>query len=1138
MGCPDSEQLRQLTTGHLEQDEYVRVLGHLNTCVSCQQTIEALFVEGRIASVLASLSSGEQPPEGPELDRAISELKSLATIAPAEDGPDDEEDVLLDFLQPSENPEHLGYLDGYEVLEVIGQGGMGIVLKAHDPKLDRVVAIKVLSPALASVAGARERFLREARAAAAVNHEHVVAVHAVGETNRLPFLVMEYVNGRSLQDRIESEASLPLEDVLRIGLETASGLAAAHAHGLVHRDVKPANILLESGAQRVKITDFGLARAADDVHLTRSGVLAGTPQYMSPEQAGGKAVDARSDLFSLGSLMYAICTGRPPFDAESLVGSIRQVSEGAPPPIRQLNPDVPDWLTEIVEKLLAKDPERRFQSASEVADLLGRHLAHLQQPEAAPPPPRLSRSRRPRGWRVAAALLGVLLVLGVAEVTGMTNFAETLATILRIETPQGTLVVKITDPRVKVLVDADRGEIALSGVGDHELTLRPGRYQWQALQDGVAVERDWVTIERDGKKAVEVVLETPRASTNSIDLLQLIDPQRDSVSPSWNIDEQALVSSGDVSLLQIPFVPPEQYNLELEAERLAGVDCLSLGLVVGGQQATVALDAYAEEHGNLAGLFEIDGQRRVHNENSALGTVFPRGELTRVTVAVRKSGVSVASGGKTLFDWQGNPNRLSLRSLWSPRHPECLFVASYNSSFRITRLDLRPVSGEGRQLFTDEAPGDVDQVAAERALWRGGSVCVSVDDGPPLDVRRFRDLPASFRLLGVALRGRKQVTPADLASLKGLDRLERLDLANSSTRDEDLQHLPDLPSLAELDLSLARISDAGLADLPRRWPGLRRLILCGTAISDEGTNHIAGLMQLEELDVSGTQVSDTGLKAFKGSKSIKRLVLDHTAISDGGLVQLSELPGLEYVSFVGTEVSDAGLQHLRELEGLKGVCLFATRVSGEGIDDLRQRLPRCLVEGDPRQAVDLLSLVDPSRDAVRGKWYFEADALVSPEETYGRLQLTYAPPEEYVLELVAARRAGEDCLTVGVVAGGRQPLLIFDQGWDRGTGLGYIDGRRGHETEAARATRVFTRPEPVRVLIVVRRSHITAACAGRVLIDWRGDFQRLSHSPLWAVPDENSLFIGAFRSSFAISKLRLIPISGTGTVVPPGNRRE
>src|SRR5205814_7849889 len=216
--------------------------------------------------------------------------------------------------------------------------------------------IKVMAPQLAASATARRRFTREARAAAAVTHDHVVTIHAVEDAGPLPHIVMQFVAGHSLQDRLDRTGPLQLQEVLRIGMQAASGLAAAHAQGLVHRDIKPANILLENGVERVKLTDFGLARAANEASLTQSGVDAGTPQYMSPEQAEGKAIDQRTDLFSLGSVLYAMCTGRAPFRASGTMAVLKRVCEGTPTPIRETNPEIPAWLIEIIERLHAKAP--------------------------------------------------------------------------------------------------------------------------------------------------------------------------------------------------------------------------------------------------------------------------------------------------------------------------------------------------------------------------------------------------------------------------------------------------------------------------------------------------------------------------------------------------------------------------------------------------------------------------------------------------------------------------------------------------------------------------------------------------------------------------------------------------------------
>ena len=224
--------------------------------------------------------------------------------------------------------------------------------------------------------------------------------------NGLPYLVMEYVSGSSLQQKIDGGGALQAAQILRIGMQIASGLAAAHAQGLVHRDIKPANILLENSVERVKITDFGLARSIDDVQITQAGAVYGTPLYMSPEQAQGERVDQRSDLFSLGSVMYAMCTGRPPFRGDTSLAVLKRVCDDTPRPIREVNPEIPAALAEIVNKLMAKNPDARFQTAGAVAELLSRYLAHLQhdpltpyQVEGQPQPlaPRPARTRNAVG---------------------------------------------------------------------------------------------------------------------------------------------------------------------------------------------------------------------------------------------------------------------------------------------------------------------------------------------------------------------------------------------------------------------------------------------------------------------------------------------------------------------------------------------------------------------------------------------------------------------------------------------------------------------------------------------------------------------------------------------------------------------
>jgi serine/threonine protein kinase len=439
----DPDRLHQLASGCLPSAELGSLEEHLQECPQCQSDLD------RLAAASPWLG-------------AVRRYLGEETVAYTETGSSTE--PALDFLIPSDWPDSLGRLGPYEVKGLLGRGGMAVVLKAVDPALNRTVAIKVLAAHLASCGAARQRFLREARAAAAVVHEHVVAVHAVDETAGLPYLVMEYVPGRSLQERLDRQGPLSLPEVLRIGMQAAAGLAAAHAQGLVHRDIKPANILLENGVERARLTDFGLARAVSDAALTQSGVVAGTPQYMAPEQARGESVDHRSDLFSLGSTLYAMCTGHPPFRAESAVAVLRRVSDDEPRPIRELNAEVPMWFADIIAKLHAKDADQRFQTAGEVSELLGRCLAHLQQPLTVPLPPSLTRPpdrfrRRRRSARWAAAVVALLTVSVAAPFAfhegQKPTVEEVPARVEEVPAPQSSDVFRLSDRAHREIEDVE-----------------------------------------------------------------------------------------------------------------------------------------------------------------------------------------------------------------------------------------------------------------------------------------------------------------------------------------------------------------------------------------------------------------------------------------------------------------------------------------------------------------------------------------------------------------------------------------------------------------------------------------------------------------------------------------------------------
>jgi WD40 repeat protein len=430
--CPQTDELRELLGGLASGPQFETRTQHLDQCQRCQAKLEELATGGtnlsQVVERLHQAVPAAQSAYWPAL-RAVEQSPVLApafaqTLAPETPSPEPKQklkDSSVNFLLPPSDPADLGRLEQFVVMRVLGRGGMGIVLEAFDSRLQRNVAIKVLDPELAGDETARQRFCREARAAASITHENVVAVHQVEKAadNGLPYLVMQLVAGETLEQRLLREKELPIKEIVRIGLQAAQGLAAAHAQGLTHRDVKPGNILLEPPHDRVKLTDFGLARIADDVKLTRTGFVTGTPLYMAPEQALGESADPRSDLFSLGAILYEMCAGQPPFQGNSALAILKQIVESKHRPLRELNPDVPHWLAELVDELLAKKPEDRYQSAADLAEVLDYHWTHLRTSSADLPAvcqvelaQRASRTR----WILAgvgAALLAVGLIAGM-----------------------------------------------------------------------------------------------------------------------------------------------------------------------------------------------------------------------------------------------------------------------------------------------------------------------------------------------------------------------------------------------------------------------------------------------------------------------------------------------------------------------------------------------------------------------------------------------------------------------------------------------------------------------------------------------------------------------------------------------------
>jgi len=354
---------------------------HLDVCSICQEKMEEISAHSQWWQDQGNFvrSTMEQMNSSTELDRQMLSSCQLDITR-------HEDSILAGNLEAPTHPEFLGRLGPYEIESVIGRGGMGVVYKGFDTELQRVVAIKMLLPHLANNGPARQRFQREARSAAGISHANVVEIYHVHSNVAHPYLVMQFVQGDSLQKTVDRHGSLESETIASYGSQIAEGLAAAHEQGLVHRDIKPANILRRMDSQRVFITDFGLARTIDEANFTCTGLVVGTPHYMSPEQCNGRRAESSSDLFSLGCLLYFLATGRPPFRGESSMSVMNRICHSEHRKVTEINPLISPPLANVIDKLLAKEQDNRFESATETADVLKQVLAHIQKPDENPAP--------------------------------------------------------------------------------------------------------------------------------------------------------------------------------------------------------------------------------------------------------------------------------------------------------------------------------------------------------------------------------------------------------------------------------------------------------------------------------------------------------------------------------------------------------------------------------------------------------------------------------------------------------------------------------------------------------------------------------------------------------------------------------
>lgn len=579
------------------------------------------------------------------------------------------------------------FLGKYKLLELRGRGAMGAVFKAVQPPMGRIVALKVMAKEVLKDANAVARFQREIRSAATLNHPHIVAALDADCVNDTYFLVMEFVEGQDLKEWLKKNGAAPVNWACECIRQAALGLQHAHERHMIHRDIKPGNLLVQTDATTgrpvVKILDMGLARLAsdqrDEKEVTHTGQVMGTPDYIAPEQAvSAKHADIRADIFSLGCTLFELLTGRATYTGNNVMEKLMARALQDAPRVSSLRPEVLPTLDAVVAKMLARDVNQRYQTPGEVAAALAPFALEGGAPSndvtvMIPADSEAATGTWPSG--VDATFAGTS-----AEPTG--TVAATVPVFSPPEEPEWSApTVSPSGARFK---SANKKSAMWWGLAGAVLVMAiVAAGTWLARRPDQASQRNSVT---KGKGSVQ---SSSEPETGPIDLIKRIDPKRHYVMSLWRKEGGVLISPDEpATRLQVPFEPPANYDVKLVAERKKGTDMLGIGLIVQGRQVMMVFDAYGR---TATGLHLVDGQSVHDNETRYKDRIFVDGRPSVIVCRVRGNKVRVTADGKEILDWRGDSTRLKQDEYWSVPAKNLLYLAAWNTSFHITELKVTRV---------------------------------------------------------------------------------------------------------------------------------------------------------------------------------------------------------------------------------------------------------------------------------------------------------------------------------------------------------------------------------------------------------------------------------------------------------------
>jgi serine/threonine protein kinase len=894
-------------------------------------------------SVEDSRSRAARPPLSPEVGSGdAGSVTPQTVVKPA---------ALEETIEFHASPEvaEIGPLSGYRILDVLGRGGMGLVLLAEDLQLKRRVAVKVMRPELAANEQARRRFLREAQSAAAVTHDHIIAIHHVGEDRGMPYLVMPLLQGETLAVRLRREGRLPPDESCRIAHEVAAGLAAAHAHGLIHRDIKPSNIWLEAcdsvrGGVRVKILDFGLARVAEcdepESAITHSGTVVGTPAYMAPEQADGKPVDGRADLFSLGCVLYHMATGAPPFQGPTRMSLFYALANHNPPPPSSVNPSVPQPMSNMVMQLLAKDPAARPASALIVAETLTSIRRAAAWKEAGPLPSPLAAGRR---GPLIAAIAAVLLIGGIATAYFVIPGSNREVDPPSIPNSDGSpaIVAKDEGPLAKVPPDPvrtkDRPVFAAKShrAAAEAILKRGGTVSVRSTnRSGPIVQLG--DLPQDPLVITRVSILNVPFSDADMEVFEGIDYLQE-LRIAWTqvtdkgVEHLRGVSCRHVDLSSNPLTDAS-VNVLAECPELLALKLASTGLTQEAAPHLLKLRRLRELNLNQttigdSGIERLAGHRSLNRLTLCRG--FNHVGLAALTAmpALQYLTITGPAGADSWVEALSGLGNLRVINVWSTN-------LSRADALRIQQA--LPNTAIFHSMLTRSA---AERKAIDWALENKVQLMSSFGGG-------LRQASPKERCV-IDLMIPRGCADSGAANLRGLRCIDSLRWNGLINVDAECEHVAALDSLINLELQGRQFTAQGLARLTA-LKQLEQLRLDGLGDhADEAVRHLPKFDHLWQLDIHNAGITDAGLEQIGRIGGLQALHFHQCPkVAGDGIRNLAKLPMLREVTVDSPLLDDGAVPHLKQLANVRILSLHGAKLTAAGIAELHKALPRCAIFWD------------------------------------------------------------------------------------------------------------------------------------------------------------------------------------------------